>query len=407
MAVIALFLTVLCLWIGGQGIYNICLHPLRHYPGPLSCRISSLPRIYHRLAGTCMQHAHAAHEKHGPVVRLSPRELSFTSSDAWNDIYARHGGGAALPKEPGFNSSPPDVPRGLFHAQDGAPHARQRRIFGPAFTNTALRAQEPLLRGHVRKLVASVRRACEEGGGGGGGGGGEGVVNMADLFNFLTFDVMADLAFGAPLGLLDAGVYSPWVRNVFAVFRLLCLRVVLLQYLPLVSRMLTPLLASKAVVEKRKAHMGYASGLVDKRLDRSEDLGRPDIWTLVEKKGDALTRAEMHANAALFMAAGTETTATALAGTVWLLTKHPEAMKSVVKEIRGVEGGEEAFTMETLAKLPYLDAVINESMRLYPPTPDMLYRLVPEGGAVISGSHVPAGASTISIIQPASSKSLG
>lgn len=138
--------------------------------------------------------------------RQPPSHLLLTPS---TDIYARHGGTAALPKEPGLNSAPPDFPRGLFNAQDGAPHARQRRIFGPAFTNTALRAQEPLLRGHVRKLVANVRRACAE-------GAGAATVNMADLFGFLTFDVMADLAFGAPLGLLDAGVYSPWVRNVFA-----------------------------------------------------------------------------------------------------------------------------------------------------------------------------------------------
>ncbi|EKG21371.1 Cytochrome P450 [Macrophomina phaseolina MS6] len=206
---------------------------------------------------------------------------------------------------------------------------------------------------------------------------------------------MADLAFGAPLGLLDAGVYSPWVVNVFAIFRLLSLRVVLLQYLPLLNGMLMPLLASNSVREKRNAHLGYISNLVDKRLERSEDVDRPDIWTLVEKNQDGLSRPEMHSNAVIFMSAGTETTATSLSGMMWHLTTHPECMAKLVCEIREVEGGEEAFTMETLAKLPYLNAVINEGLRCYVPTPDMPYRLVPAGGAVISGHDVPAGVSLV------------
>ncbi|KAK7718172.1 hypothetical protein SLS57_006046 [Botryosphaeria dothidea] len=319
---------------------------------------------------------------YGPVVRLSPTELSYITSDAWNDIYARHGGNNALPKEPAFNTPTGELPPGLVQIVDGAPHARQRRVFAPAFTNTALKKQEEMILGHVRKLIAIFQRASER-------SGAEAEVNVTDVFNFLTFDVMADLSFGRPLGLLDAEEYSPWVKNVLAVFQLISIRGIVLFYLPQLKNLMLRAFTSKAVMEKRQTHIAYAAGLVDQRLDQGE-LDRPDIWSLVEKKQDLLTRPETYANAATFMAAGTETITTSLCGAVWFLTNHRERMDIVRKELRSLKT-EENFTMEPLAKLEYLNAVINESMRLYPPTPDMLYRLVPEGGADICGKHVPAG----------------
>ncbi|KAB2575197.1 putative sterigmatocystin biosynthesis P450 monooxygenase [Lasiodiplodia theobromae] len=388
MFLVSLLFSAACLWIAGRCFYNLYLHPLRSYPGPWLCRASSLPRIWHRTVGTNISHAHHAHEKYGPVVRLSPGELSYINYDAWNDIYGRNDGKAALPKDPTFNSPSPDYPPGLVQVTDGPPHARQRRIFAPAFSNTSLMKQEAMLRGHVRKMVAKLQRACDATTTPSGA-----ELDICSFFNFLTFDVMADLAFGAPLGLLDAGQYTPWVKNVFAVFRILSLRAIILFYLPQLQGLMTRVLARPAMVAARKAHIDYAAGLVDRRLDADAQTAeeRPDVWALVEKKMDVLTREEMHINAATFMAAGTETTATALCGVVWFLAREGAAMGKVTEEVRGLSGGEEDLTMDTLARLPYLNAVINEAMRLYPPTPDMLYRLVPEGGAMVCGKLVPAG----------------
>jgi cytochrome P450 len=46
--------------------------------------------------------------------------------------------------------------------------------------------------------------------------------------------------------------------------------------------------------------------------------------------------------------------------------------------------------LTSIATLPYLNAVLEESLRIYPPIPAMLPRLVPEKGAMINGEYVPA-----------------
>ncbi|KAF2139782.1 uncharacterized protein K452DRAFT_327762 [Aplosporella prunicola CBS 121167] len=372
------------LWYCSKCIYNLYIHPLRSYPGPLLCRASSIPRIWHRLVGTNLYHAHQAHQKYGPVVRLSPTELSNITSGTWDDAYSNLNGYTALPKEPAFIMPVAGLPRGVVQTIDGLEHVRQRRAFAPAFTTAALRKQETMILTHMRKLIDRLQRACKH-------GNGETVENMADLFNFMSFDVMSELVFGKPLGLLDAGVYSPWADNVFAVFRASSIHGIVCYYAPLLRRLMMRVLASKRMVGKRDEHLSYSADLVNQRLEQGENTGLPDIWTLVGKKRDALTRGEVHINACIFMTAGTETTATALCGVVWYLATHQEQLNTLTREVRSMSVEEEPFTMQTLARLPYLNAVINESLRLYPPTPDMLYRIVPKGGTVICGKQVPTG----------------
>ena len=43
----------------------------------------------------------------------------------------------------------------------------------------------------------------------------KGTVNMAELLNWTTFDIMAEFAFGESLGLLEKEAYSEWVSTVF------------------------------------------------------------------------------------------------------------------------------------------------------------------------------------------------
>lgn len=61
----------------------------------------------------------------------------------------------------------------------------------------------------------------------------------------------------------------------------------------------------------------------------------------------------------------------------------------LVSEIRGAFAHASGIKLSALNELPYLNDVMTENLRTHPPIPSMLPRLVPQGGAVIDGQHVP------------------
>ncbi|XP_055932274.1 cytochrome P450 3A41-like isoform X2 [Argiope bruennichi] len=89
-----------------------------------------------------------------------------------------------------------------------------------------------------------------------------------------------------------------------------------------------------------------------------------------EKIESGLTDEEIVANAYVFLLAGYETTATALAFTFYLLIKHPEIQEKLYKEIEKMEDS----SYSSVQNLQYLDQVFSESLRYYPPVTGFISR---------------------------------
>lgn len=79
-----------------------------------------------------------------------------------------------------------------------------------------------------------------------------------------------------------------------------------------------------------------------------------------------LDRDDLRDELVTFLAAGHETTALSLTWTSWLLAAHPDIQARLAHRLDEALDGE-APTLERLDKVPLLDAVIDESMRLLPP----------------------------------------
>jgi len=93
----------------------------------------------------------------------------------------------------------------------------------------------------------------------------------------------------------------------------------------------------------------------------------------------------------VFVLAGSETTAALLTGCTYYLLQHREKYDRLVREIRGAFAQVSEIKLAALVGLPYLNAVLTERLRIYPPIPSMLPRFVPKGGVVINGQYVPGG----------------
>jgi len=97
------------------------------------------------------------------------------------------------------------------------------------------------------------------------------------------------------------------------------------------------------------------------------DAARNDIMTLLmsarDEAGEALTDAELRDELMTLLLAGHETTATALTWALYWIHKFPTVRKQLLKELQPLNG---SLDPSVLFRLPYLNAVCCETLRIYP-----------------------------------------
>lgn len=111
----------------------------------------------------------------------------------------------------------------------------------------------------------------------------------------------------------------------------------------------------KEIIEERVASKIETNDLLDLLLQ-----------TRYEDTGEGMTVNQLIDEIKVLFIAGHETTANALTFTIFLLGNHPEVQQKIFDEINEIEAGS-ANKVEQLQKMTYTNAVLNESMRLYPP----------------------------------------
>ena len=79
---VALSITVISI-----GVYRVFFHPLAHIPGPFFAKLTHLWQTKSYFTGQWHSDVLKIHEKYGPVVRISPDEISFVDGDAMKRLY--------------------------------------------------------------------------------------------------------------------------------------------------------------------------------------------------------------------------------------------------------------------------------------------------------------------------------
>lgn len=120
------------------------------------------------------------------------------------------------------------------------------------------------------------------------------------------------------------------------------------------------------------------------------------MYHILNSKGPSAPSKEIASHYNSIMMAGTVTTATFLSGTLYYLCHNRLALQRLQDEMRSAFSTIQAISSKELMKCTYLNAVVEEGLRIYPPAGAAhLSRIVPKGGCTISGHFIPEGVRTM------------
>ena len=169
----------------------------------------------------------------------------------------------------------------------------------------------------------------------------------------------------------------------------------ILKYSPEIE-LLAPLIASRRMAQTNSEHKDFIYYLLKQKetgsLNLNEVIVNGALFMFVLL---ALRFNSFHLSDFLISIAGTETTAGFLSGLFnqLLLPHNRFILERLTAEIRSAFNSDADIRFEELVKLPYLTAVIEEGLRIFPSAPIGFVRTVPEGGDTVSGHFVPGGVS--------------
>jgi hypothetical protein len=172
-----------------KSIWQAFTGPLSHYPGPRLRAISILPKAWNEFTGNDTTVVLLLHAKYGPIVRIAPRELSYSDgSTAFKEIYGFRKSGPNLYKDPAFYATPLNGVDNMITVLDDASHGRQRKAFTHAFAEKSMRDLEPRLKFWAEKMVAKLDEHAN----------GRDAIDMVKYFNCTTFGKWTFSVFQTP-----------------------------------------------------------------------------------------------------------------------------------------------------------------------------------------------------------------
>jgi cytochrome P450 len=232
-----------------------------------------------------------------------------------------------------------------------------RKQLANAVSKRALDEQVPPIQSHIDTLVAQFQTLANSGE----------PPNIADWLNFTSFEIIGHLADGESFHCFEEGQYHPYAAFVLEAFKgglfaSACNRYGLLKF----AARLMP----KEMARKRVEFLAMALELTRKRIAQKESgHGFFSYMLSVDKSERVMTHGKMVTNAAIFILAGSESTVMLLSGTSLFLLRDAERMAKVTKEVRDAFEAEDQINVPSAAKLPFMHACLEESMRMVSPAP--------------------------------------
>ncbi|KAG9185504.1 hypothetical protein G6011_08048 [Alternaria panax] len=332
--------------------YNLYLHPLAKFPGPLLAGATTYWKAYTEcIANRSFCHFLVdLHAQYGQVVRIGPNELHFANPKAYHDIYNnknRWDKEATLYRS--FNED-----RSSFGYLTYAEAKNRKDVLNKSFSLAAIESSEGLLVSKVKELCAAIEKRSKE----------AKSVDLFYAFRCMSVDVITTFCFGKSIHAVDEPDFKAPIV------------VALEAATPLLSAQINELTDDPEKLKLLPHNMTIYHRLMDPDAHRGKQI--PSAGSLYEE-------------AQALMFGGTDTVGNTLMVGAFHLLRHPDKMAKLKVELSAAWPSleENEPTVRDLERLPYLSAVIKEALRMSSGVTSGLLRIVPKTGATIAGHEVP------------------
>jgi cytochrome P450 len=307
----------------------------------------------------------------GHIVRISPNELSFDSAGSFRIINS-----SLFVKSSFYEHFGQATPVG--HIRDREQHSIARKRLSPGFSISALRSQESVIHELVDQFINQLRRHSEKNGAG---------ISMGEAFTWLTFDIVGELAFGDSFDAVKDWKSSFWLSLILDPKWLFVFLADGLRARSSFVSLLLPFMLPKNAGKMFAQHTALTKQKVLQRMT-ADTHSREDFFANILRSGD-FSLEYLVAEGRFLTVAGGETTATIMTAVLYYLHANPGYRERLTEEIRGSFSSYGEITGTSTSSLPFLQAIIEETLRMYPPVAMSLPRVSP--GAVIEGKYIPRG----------------
>ncbi|KAI9323899.1 cytochrome P450 [Dichotomocladium elegans] len=313
-------------------LHDALLGPLSGVPGPTKYKFLDVNVISNlgNPAGTTYQKFLSFHDQYGEIVRLGPRHIMVSNKDMLRQILQEDD----MPKDAVYSRLERLSGSNLFSTTDKRFHKQRRRVISPAFSMSYLNSLEPYMIELTEALMKQIDKNIEST----HGLDGYGVVDIWKLLQHYALDIIGETAFGKTFNMLEEGDH----------------------FIP------------RTVSMESEAGNYFMQKIVLDRLDGGDNARRKDILQIMidtVHATDPKNRLTINAIAKetlLFLIAGSETTSSSTGFAIRRLVENPDALDNLRKEVDAIEmkEGQTILRHEQLKSLPYLNAVINEALRI-------------------------------------------
>lgn len=331
------------------GLYRLFLSPISHIPGPKLAALTYLYEFYYDAIckGRYLWKIQELHKQYGPILRINPREVHINDIDFYDQIYA---GGPQHPRNKIRFMATHD--QSMFDTYDAAMHRYRRAAMSASFSKQSIRALEPVIRGTVEQLCSRIRALIGTGA----------VINLKELYSGLTMDIIGQYCFGESMDNLKQEQFGKAFLDFFhempqghPIGRMFPWLFDILQKVPIgILAKIDPKLQPLADYDKK------ISSQINSVLQKTRQNG---IRTVFHEMRDSKhlppeekTLERFKSEAAIFLGAGTETTAAALTTISYHLLENPGMLLRLREELKSSisKGNNEPLVLAKLELLPYL-----------------------------------------------------